>query len=178
MKKIVGFDEYITKKIQLLDKSGLLHYSAIFFAHSGDSWFWMVGMLILWVFSENWRPHAAFFAFAIFVQAVSVLLLKFAIKRSRPAGNWGGVYRNTDPHSFPSGHAVRAVMLAVLAWGIGELPMAVILTLWAPLVGLARIQLALHYFIDVLVGWFIGLLLGFCMMALQPLFPNLFPFLY
>ncbi|MBK7450150.1 MAG: phosphatase PAP2 family protein [Anaerolineales bacterium] len=32
-------------------------------------------------------------------------------KRKRPEGEWGGIYRNTDPHSFPSGHAARAFSL-------------------------------------------------------------------
>ena len=47
--------------------------------------------------------------------AALVLVLKFLIRRRRPEGEWGGIYRQTDPHSFPSGHAARSVLIAVLA---------------------------------------------------------------
>ncbi len=34
--------------------------------------------------------------------AVFVLAIKFTIRRQRPPGDWGAIYRNTDPHSFPT----------------------------------------------------------------------------
>ena len=49
--------------------------------------------------------------------AVMVLLIKFRIRRQRPVGEWGRIYRNTDPHSFPSGHAARAFLIATIAAG-------------------------------------------------------------
>ncbi len=63
-----------------------------------------------------------------------MLGIKFTIKRSRPEGEWGAIYRNSDPHSFPSGHATRAIMLAVLFWGLHLTPLAIVLTLWVFLV--------------------------------------------
>ena len=176
-KKIVSMDEKITHKLQLSKERRFLYGISVFFAHSGDSWFWFAGLLLLWFLSENFRATAAFFMIAISIQAILVLSLKFLIKRSRPEGDWGSIYRNTDPHSFPSGHAVRAVMLAILAWGIGNIPLAIILSIWAPLVGIARVMLGVHYCIDIIAGWIIGLLLGFSMLALQPIFIRMFPFL-
>ena len=46
--------------------------------------------------------------------------VKQVIRRERPAGEWGGIYRAIDPHSFPSGHATRAALLAALAAGWGR----------------------------------------------------------
>jgi len=98
---------------------------------------------------------------SILLTAVIVLTVKFLVRRKRPEGSWGGIYRSTDPHSFPSGHAARAVMLAVLALVLGPVWLAVILVLWVPLVCLARVAMGLHYLSDVLAGIIFGVIIGF-----------------
>jgi len=92
--------------------------------------------------------------------AASVLLIKLVVRRRRPEGEWGAIYRSTDPHSFPSGHAARAILLAMLAaaWGPGWL--AAVLLPWAPLVALARVAMGLHYLSDVVAGAALGLAAG------------------
>ena len=85
---------------------------------------------------------------AIVVTAVLVMTLKLLFRRRRPEGRWGGIYRNTDPHSFPSGHAARAALMAalIIAWGPAWLvPIALV---WAPLVALARVAMGVHYLSD------------------------------
>jgi membrane-associated phospholipid phosphatase len=57
----------------------------------------------------------ALFAVGLVIMAAAVILLKFSIRRPRPEGEWGQIYRITDPHSFPSGHAARSATLAVMA---------------------------------------------------------------
>jgi undecaprenyl-diphosphatase len=88
------------------------------------------------------------------------MLVKFSVRRRRPEGEWGAIYRKTDPHSFPSGHAARAAMLAMLAAGLGPSWFSLLLALWAPLVILARVAMGVHYLSDVLAGALFGLLLG------------------
>jgi undecaprenyl-diphosphatase len=75
------------------------------------------------------------------------------------------MYRATDPHSFPSGHAARVVLIAVLAIGLGPGWLAVLLCIWAPLVALARVAMGLHYLSDILAGAGLGLVAG--LIALQ-----------
>ena len=99
-------------------------------------------------------------AIGITLTAVIVLTIKFLVRRKRPEGDWGNIYRNTDPHSFPSGHAARAMMLAVLALAQGPAWLAVVLILWAPFVSLARIAMGLHYLSDVLAGIILGGIMG------------------
>ena len=89
------------------------------------------------------------------------MAIKFTVRRSRPEGEWGSIYRSTDPHSFPSGHAARAAMLAVLALGLGPVWFAVVLLIWAPLVALARVAMGLHYLLDALAGVLIGVVIAF-----------------
>jgi undecaprenyl-diphosphatase len=97
---------------------------------------------------------------------VVVVLLKFTIRRKRPEGEWGGIYRNTDPHSFPSGHAARTALFAVLGLILGPTWFGLVLLAWAPLVALARVAMGVHYLSDVLVGLAIGLVMGWVNLGL------------
>jgi undecaprenyl-diphosphatase len=133
----------------------------VFLAHSGDSWFWWAGLALLaWLGNSFWRTWAVTILVSIIALAVVVLVMKFSIRRRRPEGEWGKFYRSTDPHSFPSGHAARAVLIAVLAIGLGPVWMAIVLCVWAPLVALARVAMGVHYLSDIVVGMFLGLIAG------------------
>jgi undecaprenyl-diphosphatase len=139
----------------------MLRLVATVLAHSGDSWFWGLGLAIVaWRGDAFWRSWAIHILICIAVLAVVVLTIKLLVRRRRPPGEWGAIYRTTDPHSFPSGHAARAVLLAILmtAWGPAwAAPLAI---LWAPLVSLARVALGVHYLSDVLAGGLLGLAAG------------------
>jgi undecaprenyl-diphosphatase len=141
----------------------------VFFAHSGDSWFWLLGLVLVWFAgSPEWHNRAALFAVGLVFLAVLVLAIKFSVRRSRPEGDWGAVYRSTDPHSFPSGHAARATLFAVLALGVGPAWLAVVLLAWAPLVSLSRVALGVHFLSDVMAGTLIGVVIGAAILATQP----------
>jgi undecaprenyl-diphosphatase len=134
---------------------------AAFVAHSGDSWFWGIGLGLAWLLGDKnvkiWSLHL--FG-TIVVTALIVMAIKLIVRRQRPAGEWGAIYRNTDPHSFPSGHAARAILLAVMVLGMGPMWLAIILILWAPLVALARVSMGVHYLSDVFAGGFLGMIIG------------------
>lgn len=167
MQKLLETDHRLTRRMRIAERPGLLRSAAAVLAHSGDSWFWLIGLLVLGLLGDGyWRFRALAFGLCILVGAVLVLAIKFVIRRRRPEGEWGAVYRSTDPHSFPSGHAARAVMLAVLALGMGPAWLGALLLVWAPLVGLARIAMGVHYLSDVLAGWFLGALMGLAALAL------------
>ena len=150
----------------MAEKPGLLRGIAVFLAHSGDSWFWGAALVIVWLVTDSaWKHWAVVVLLAISVLAALVMILKFTIRRRRPEGDWGGIYRNTDPHSFPSGHAARAFLIAVMASGLGPAGLALALWIWAPLVSLARVAMGVHYLSDVVAGLVIGILAG--IVALQ-----------
>lgn len=168
MKRWIGtLDASLGSWSQLFEKSSPLRSVAAVFAHSGDSWFWLLGLILLWGFgSEFWKQMAVTLGIGVIVAAVIVMAIKFTVRRRRPAGEWGRIYRNTDPHSFPSGHATRAAMLATLAIGIAPAWMALILVVWAPLVGLARALLGVHYLSDIVGGMALGVLFGLVLLHL------------
>ena len=105
-------------------------------------------------------------AAGVVLTAVIVMLVKFSVRRRRPEGQWGQIYRSTDPHSFPSGHAARVVMLAVLAQALGPAWFASALLLWAPLVGLARVMMGVHYRSDIIAGMVLGIVMGLAVLQL------------
>jgi membrane-associated phospholipid phosphatase len=172
-------DLTISQKMRLPQDAKLARSFAIFFAHSGDSWFWLAALFIIWLLKRN-PSHAisALMAFSILLLAVIVLTIKFIVRRQRPEGEWGAIYRNTDPHSFPSGHAARAVLMAGLCWALGIQPLAWILTFWVPLVSLARVMMGVHYLVDVIAGWLLGLLMIPVILALQPFLFSFFPMFF
>ncbi len=161
MLTFLKLDAEWSARLRIAERPGWLRNLAAFLAHSGDSWFWMIGLAILFVVgSYPWKLWAFKMGISIVILAALVMAIKFTVRRRRPEGEWGALYRKTDPHSFPSGHAARALMLAVLAVGIGPGWLAGIMIVWAPLVALARVAMGLHYLSDILAGGIIGLAAG------------------
>ena len=114
-------------------------------------------MGLLWYFgATEWKRSAAWMLAGMIVTAVVVFAIKLTVRRRRPAGEWGGIYRRTDPHSFPSGHAARAIMLASCALALAPLWFGWVLLVWAPLVMLARVSMGVHYLSDVVAGALLG----------------------
>jgi undecaprenyl-diphosphatase len=170
LKRLLEIDADLSARLRVAEEPGLLRDVAVFLGHSGDSWFWLVGLLLLWLLGDvPWKGRALLMIGSILVLATIILILKFTIRRKRPEGELGQIYRKTDPHSFPSGHAARALMLGVLALIIGPPWFGVVLIVWGPLVGLARVATGVHFVSDVVVGWVIGAIAG----AAVPYFLNL-----
>ena len=178
-KRLLEFDAAITSKLRIKETQRRLKPFGVFFAHSGDSWFILLALFLIWLFTKGvWHHMAAVMAAGSISLAVIVLLIKFSIRRKRPEGTWGAIYRNTDPHSFPSGHAARTALLVVLAFAFGPSWFAIILLIWAPLVSLARVWMGVHYLSDVLAGIVLGVISGFAVIAITPWLDKTIPFLF
>jgi undecaprenyl-diphosphatase len=158
-KRLDEMDARWSARYRIPERSRRLRSAAAFFAHSCDSWFWVLGLAFIWMIGNaSWKRWSIKLTTAILVLATLVLVLKFTIRRRRPEGEWGAIYRRTDPHSFPSGHAARAVLLAILITVWGPTWLGIVLIIWAPLVSVARVGLGVHYLSDVLAGSLLGVL--------------------
>lgn len=177
--KILKTDARLSGQLRLRENAWPgWHKTGSFLAHSGDSWFLLPILGLIWLFAGcEWHNKAALMGIGLVFLAAIVLALKFTFRRSRPPGEWGDIYRSTDPHSFPSGHAARVTYLAVMAIGLGPAWFAVALLIWAPLVGLARIAMGVHYLSDVIVGMLIGILWSILILALQGPILHIFSFI-
>ena len=161
LNRLLGLDARLSARMRVAEVPGLIRSLAVVLAHSGDSWYWWAGLSLLWWLGNTfWGPWALAVLQSIIALAVVVLAFKFTIRRQRPEGEWGGLYRKTDPHSFPSGHAARVVLIAVLTLGLGPWWLAVIICIWAPLVALARVAMGVHYLSDIVVGFGLGAAAG------------------
>jgi len=168
---MLDWDERLTRRLRVAERPGPARTLAAVLAHSGDSWLWGARLLPVAFFGPRFYAVRAWVMLAaIFVTAALVLAVKFTVRRRRPEGEWGQIYRKTDPHSFPSGHAARAVLLAALAVGVGPAWPGAALTVWAPLVSLARVAMGVHYITDVLAGAVVGGVIGGAVLWAAPLF--------
>jgi undecaprenyl-diphosphatase len=169
LRSILELDARLSDRLRVAEQPGLLRTLAVFFAHSGDSWFWGLGLLLLWWLGDSfWKQWVLIMFAGIVALIVVVMSIKFTVRRRRPEGEWGGIYRNTDPHSFPSGHAARAFLIAVLATGLGPAWLAISLCIWAPLVCLARVAMGVHYVSDVIAGAILGIIIGLVVAQFAP----------
>jgi undecaprenyl-diphosphatase len=176
LNSILELDARLSNQMRVAEKPGALRAISVFFAHSGDSWFWAIGLFAVWISGNSfWKEWAVVQFGSISLLAAMVLAIKFRVKRMRPEGEWGGIYRYTDPHSFPSGHAARAFLVATIAAGLGPLWLAIALWIWAPLVALARVAMGVHYLSDVIAGALFGILIA--LIGLQ-VYPPLFDWIF
>jgi undecaprenyl-diphosphatase len=161
LERLLQADRYYSARLRYAERPGPLRRLAIFLAHSGDSWFWGIGLAITWLAAgPDGKLLAVRLALAIAGLALLVLAVKRIFRRRRPAGEWGAIYRKSDPHSFPSGHAARMAMLAVLGAALGPAWFGWLLLAWAPLVALARVAMGVHYLSDVIGGVLMGIAAG------------------
>ncbi len=175
LRSIIDLDARLSKQMRIAEKPGFLRNLAIFFAHSGDSWFWLAGLILAWFFSNSeWRHWETVEFFGIGGLAAVVLAVKFLVKRKRPEGEWGEIYRNTDPHSFPSGHAARAFLIAMIASALAPPWLALALWVWAPLVAVARVAMGVHYLSDIIAGAILGVIVALLGLQFYPYLTNWF----
>jgi membrane-associated phospholipid phosphatase len=168
--EFLALDERLSNKLRIIETDHALKPLAVIFAHSGDSWLWLAVLLLIVFWGDPyWQYRALVMACSFILLAVVVLAIKFTVRRKRPEGEWGQMYRATDPHSFPSGHAARAFIFATLAIGLGPTWLAVILAIWAPLVSLARVGTGVHYLSDVIAGTLAGIIAGVIALAMLPI---------
>ncbi len=179
MRSILETDARLSERLRLNDQASPAHRLASLFAHSGDSWYWGLALIAVWFLGgADWQYRAVALFLAIAATAVVVQAIKWTVRRQRPPGEWGAIYRSVDPHSFPSGHSARAFMLAVLGVALGPAWFAWLLVVWAPLIAVARVATGVHYVSDVAAGAILGVLFGVIIAAALPaLVPVLPPIL-
>ena len=159
--RLLELDARASAALNLSQRAGALRNLLRFLAHSGDSWFMIPVMGVIGLAGDGfWKWRMLVMFLAMCVTALVAVGLKRVIGRRRPEGEWGLVYRSTDPHSFPSGHAARLAMLAVFSLGFGPAWFTALLFLWAPAVALARVAMGVHYLSDVAGGAVLGIGFG------------------
>jgi undecaprenyl-diphosphatase len=154
-------DASLTSRIRNLLSGRIWRLALSILAHSGDTVVLLPLLGLLW-WRDGFSLESVVVPLGIADLAVIVITstLKYAIRRRRPRGEWGAVYRKTDPHSFPSGHAARTAAISMVVLALGMPLAASLLLAWSLAVGLSRVALGVHYVFDVVAGWLLGLAIG------------------
>ncbi len=130
-------------------------------SHSGESeWEWIALVLIWFVGNVFWKEWAITIAIGLGLLALVQLPIKRLVSRDRPIGFWGRKTRKKDPDSFPSGHAARTFLLAILTTGLGPWWLAVLLWIWALLVAVSRVSMGMHFISDTFGGLLLATIVG------------------
>lgn len=168
--RLLRIDERLTRPLTLPENPRLPRVLALGLAHSGDSWIWAGLLAAAWFFGDApWKARAIVIFAGLVVTEAATVAVKMVIRRPRPAGTAGAVYRRMDPFSFPSGHAARAVMLCILAFPMGPWSAFFAILAWSPFMVLSRIAIGIHYVLDVIAGAVMGALLTWALWAVVPL---------
>ena len=71
---LLELDARLSDQFRVAEKPGLLRTFAAIFAHSGDSWFWGVGLVLVWLFgNQQWKKWAVVELLSISLLIVLVL---------------------------------------------------------------------------------------------------------
>jgi undecaprenyl-diphosphatase len=133
----------------------------------GDGWLWLAAAALLAANGRRGLEVLSAGAVAAGVANALLLCLKGRVRRARPCERARSCHFDVDPlawfpsdrFSFPSGHALNAFALGsviALAFPIAAVPILAL----AASVAASRVVLGLHWVSDVLVGAFVGLLIG------------------
>jgi undecaprenyl-diphosphatase len=165
--RLVSFDMAVTAPLMIPADRKLLRGAALALAHSGDSLVWAVLFLAAWFLGgPPWRARVILAVAGFVVAELGTRIVKMSVRRPRPAGTSGAIYRRTDPYSFPSGHAARAVMLCMISGFFGPPAAFAAMLIWSPVMVFCRIAIGIHYVLDIAAGLVMGCGLTFAVIAL------------
>jgi membrane-associated phospholipid phosphatase len=155
--RIASFDAAITAPLALPEKRKVPRVLALLIAHSGDSPVWAAVFAAVWLLGDpQWRAVVILAVVGMIAVEMVVIIVKMSVKRLRPAGSFGAIYRKTDPYSFPSGHAARAAMLIILSGLYCPTLVFAGILLWSPVMLFSRIAIGIHYVLDIVAGLVLG----------------------
>ncbi len=158
------FDVPVLQAVHAMVNAGL-DRAFVMISKLGYAW-GVVPFDVLFVATLLLRRHVREGVFAA-VSIVGSLLLNMAAKhsfaRARP-DLWRSISPAETTFSFPSGHAMGsmtlAMVLVLLCWSVRtpwgwrwRWPVTILATAFVLLVGLSRIYLGVHYPSDILAGW-------------------------
>ncbi len=160
-KRIDQIDHRLSSRICIANQKSPLGRVAFITANSGDlrvvfgvlGLFWLLG-------KRTWHRKIALIAAGMVAEESVIQASQHLINRRRPEGKVNPPVRDTDPTSFPSGHAARTATIATIMLGEKPLWAGLALMGWALSVSLARVAIGRHFISDTLVGLVTGSLIG------------------
>lgn len=166
MKKNIfkSFDDFVLRLININMSNRIFDQFFTRFTNFGGGFFISFFTAFLFIFpkSRYVKSFAIEVAVAQIITALTVHTIKFLAKRLRPYDvlEWLNTFDiSLRDYSFPSGHTAAAFSMAVV--GSAYFPaLSLIFYIFAVLIGISRMYLAVHFPTDVLVGGITGAIMS------------------
>ncbi|GAB2681030.1 phosphatase PAP2 family protein [Aliiglaciecola sp. 3_MG-2023] len=134
-----------------------------YISKSGDGHVYLLLGVLLCAFDPE--DGAIFLYTSLLAYALELpiyVILKKLFKRQRPCDliyNFRSHITPSDKFSLPSGHTAAAFLMASLLAHFYP-SVAVLVYIWASLIGLSRVMLGVHYPSDIVAGAFLGIIIS------------------
>ncbi len=154
-------DERQSARLNIAEEPGKRRALASLVTHSGDVLPYLILLALLFVLGgAAWRFRTLALLAADTLTFLVAQLLKVIIRRIRPEGKWGEMYRRIDPYSFPSGHAARGGAMAAMGLIVGPLWFGAALAVWGLSLAVSRVVLGVHFLSDAVAGFALGVIIA------------------
>jgi undecaprenyl-diphosphatase len=129
--------------------------------HLGTGFLWVAIYVLFFGFFNNYFGRLILtLILAELIGLLTIIILKYMTKRKRPDTHYKHFYLTPwNKYSFPSHHALRSFIIAVIA-GTYFPRLLPYLIVMAATVSFSRIYLSKHYLSDVLAGVLLGVLVA------------------
>ena len=162
--EVFAFDVPLLQAVHAMASAG---FDKVFLVATALGYAWGVipadVLLVLFLALRRRFREGSFAAISVLGSLLLNVAAKHSFARTRP-DLWQSIAPAETTYSFPSGHAMGSMTLALVVvllcwfprsrWGWGwRWPVMVIAALFVLVVGLSRIYLGVHYPSDILAGW-------------------------
>ncbi|MEC8461255.1 MAG: phosphatase PAP2 family protein [Pseudomonadota bacterium] len=158
-----AINNWDVKCFEKLNHIQTFRFSSAFFrivSFTGDGYIYAaVGVYLFWASAHNYTSSLSTSLMAFLLDLPSFMLLKKIFKRPRPCvilSHCKHALEPRDQFSMPSGHAAAAALMACQLSHFYPQVKLISYT-WALLIGLSRVLLGVHYPMDVLFGFVLGI---------------------
>ena len=167
MDKLVRFDVQLSAFLSIgnMEPSptkSIIRFSLKFLEITGHGIPW-IAVAAFYVYSSTGsiQMFNANLLIALLFDLLIVGTMKLLVQRQRPSYNQDDMFAtvSVDNYSFPSGHATRAMLLAVLFTQFDlQQKFVLLVQIWASILAFSRVVLGRHHVFDVMAGVIIGAL--------------------
>lgn len=165
--KLAELDERLSAGLRRAGTRVGLRRAAITVTHSGDALPFLLFLAVVYLIgTPAWRVRVVTLIMADLLTFLMIQTAKFIVRRARPEGDWGRLYRRLDPYSFPSGHAARGGTMAAMSFIVGPPWFGGILLVWGLCVAASRVLLGVHYVSDAIGGFGVGVVMALALRLL------------
>ncbi len=166
--KIIG-ENNIPGNLALLtlitnDRPQYLNSVMIIVSKYGREYFWLAIIILLWIFGEEKEKKVSMVMALGFIIAIILgELSKLLIAQPRPNISFHLISESPNDYSYPSGHALIVATGAIIALLTLPYIISIPLLLESISVSYSRIYLGVHWPIDIVGGWVLGLAIALLM---------------